>query len=100
MQYVTVFLLCHGQYNIKHVCSFFSLQNVIPLSDSELEMPPDPESQLQEQEKRIELSCTLATEASRRGRLLSGNAWFCNALISTPIATPRVHAHLGYFFCM
>ncbi|KAM5179953.1 pleckstrin homology domain-containing family A member 6 isoform 2-T2 [Mantella aurantiaca] len=56
---------------IKTLIAKSSLQNVIPLSDSELEMPSDPESQLQEQEKRIELSCTLATEASRRGRLLS-----------------------------
>ncbi|XP_073471939.1 pleckstrin homology domain-containing family A member 6 isoform X2 [Aquarana catesbeiana] len=62
---------------IKTLIAKSSLQNVIPLSDSELEMPPDPESQLQEQEKRIELSCALATEASRRGRLLS-------ALCSTP----------------
>ncbi|XP_072280774.1 pleckstrin homology domain-containing family A member 6 isoform X3 [Pyxicephalus adspersus] len=56
---------------IKTLIAKSSLQNVVPLSDSELEMPTDPESQLQEQEKRIELSCALATEASRRGRLLS-----------------------------
>ncbi|XP_063811322.1 pleckstrin homology domain-containing family A member 6 isoform X10 [Pseudophryne corroboree] len=62
---------------IKTLIAKSSLQNVIPLSDSELELPPDPESQLQEQEKRIELSCTLAAEASRRGRLLS-------ALCATP----------------
>ncbi|KAG8451022.1 hypothetical protein GDO86_003342 [Hymenochirus boettgeri] len=62
---------------IKNLIAKSSLQNMIPLSDSELEVPPDPESQLQEQEKRIELSCTLAAEASRRGRLLS-------ALCATP----------------
>lgn len=62
---------------IKTLIAKSSLQNVIPLSDSEMELPPDPESQLQEQEKRIELSCTLAAEASRRGRLLS-------AMCSTP----------------
>ncbi|XP_031751412.1 pleckstrin homology domain-containing family A member 6 isoform X8 [Xenopus tropicalis] len=62
---------------IKTLIAKSSLQNVIPLSDSELEVTPDPESQLQEQEKRIELSCTLAAEASRRGRLLS-------ALCATP----------------
>uniref|UniRef100_A0A8C5LZI6 Pleckstrin homology domain containing A6 n=1 Tax=Leptobrachium leishanense TaxID=445787 RepID=A0A8C5LZI6_9ANUR len=62
---------------IKTLIAKSSLQNVIPLSDSELELPADPESQLQEQEKRIELSCTLAAEASRRGRLLS-------ALCATP----------------
>ncbi|XP_073523150.1 pleckstrin homology domain-containing family A member 6 isoform X8 [Phyllobates terribilis] len=56
---------------IKTLIAKSSLQNVIPLSDSEMELPPDPESQLQEQEKRIELSCALAAEASRRGRLLS-----------------------------
>ncbi|KAM4699448.1 pleckstrin homology domain-containing family A member 6 isoform 2-T5 [Discoglossus pictus] len=62
---------------IKTLIAKSSLQNVMPLSDSELELPADPESQLQEQEKRIELSCTLAAEASRRGRLLS-------ALCATP----------------
>lgn len=62
---------------IKTLIAKSSLQNVIPLSDTEMELPPDPESQLQEQEKRIELSCTLAAEASRRGRLLS-------AMCSTP----------------
>ncbi|XP_041439765.1 pleckstrin homology domain-containing family A member 6 isoform X3 [Xenopus laevis] len=62
---------------IKTLIAKSSLQNVIPLSDLELEVPPDPESQLHEQEKRIELSCTLAAEASRRGRLLS-------ALCATP----------------
>lgn len=49
-----------------------SLQNVIPLSEGEVDAPQDPESQLQEQEKRIEISCALAAEASRRGRMLSG----------------------------
>lgn len=52
-----------------------SLQNVIPLGEGEVDAPQDPETQLQEQEKRIEISCTLATEASRRGRMLSGKAW-------------------------
>lgn len=37
-----------------------------------MDAPQDPESQLQEQEKRIEISCALAAEASRRGRMLSG----------------------------
>ncbi|XP_053562672.1 pleckstrin homology domain-containing family A member 6 isoform X1 [Bombina bombina] len=62
---------------IKTLIAKSSLQNVMPLSDSELELPADSESQLQEQEKRIELSCALAAEASRRGRLLS-------ALCATP----------------
>lgn len=51
-----------------------SLQNVIPLGEGEVDAPQDPESQLQEQEKRIEISCALAAEASRRGRMLSGKA--------------------------
>lgn len=37
-----------------------------------MDVPQDSESQLQEQEKGIEISCALATEASRRGRMLSG----------------------------
>lgn len=49
-----------------------SLQNVIPLGEGEVDTPQDPEMQLQEQEKRIEISCALAAEASRRGRMLSG----------------------------
>ncbi|NWW39656.1 PKHA6 protein, partial [Panurus biarmicus] len=49
-----------------------SLQNVIPLGEGEVDTPQDPEVQLQEQEKRIEISCALAAEASRRGRMLSG----------------------------
>lgn len=52
-----------------------SLQNVIPLGEGEVDAPQDPETQLQEQEKRIEISCALAAEASRRGRMLSGKAW-------------------------
>lgn len=51
-----------------------SLQNVIPLGEGEVDTPQDPETQLQEQEKRIEISCALAAEASRRGRMLSGKA--------------------------
>lgn len=51
-----------------------SLQNVIPLGEGEVDNPQDPETQLQEQEKRIEISCALAAEASRRGRMLSGKA--------------------------
>ena len=51
----------------------FSMQNVVPVGEGDLvDIPQDSESQLQEQEKRIEISCALATEASRRGRMLSG----------------------------
>lgn len=50
-----------------------SMQNVVPIGEGDLvDVPQDSESQLQEQEKRIEISCALATEASRRGRMLSG----------------------------
>ncbi|NXO55793.1 PKHA6 protein, partial [Aramus guarauna] len=56
---------------IKTLIAKSSLQNVIPLSEGEVDAPQDPETQLQEQEKRIEISCALAAEASRRGRMLS-----------------------------
>ncbi|NWW70400.1 PKHA6 protein, partial [Climacteris rufus] len=57
---------------IKTLIAKSSLQNVIPLGEGEVDTPQDPEMQLQEQEKRIEISCALAAEASRRGRMLSG----------------------------
>ncbi|XP_074978159.1 pleckstrin homology domain-containing family A member 6 isoform X7 [Caretta caretta] len=56
---------------IKTLIAKSSLQNVVPLSEGEVDVPQDAETQLQEQEKRIEISCTLATEASRLGRMLS-----------------------------
>ncbi|XP_054659930.1 pleckstrin homology domain-containing family A member 6 isoform X6 [Grus americana] len=59
---------------IKTLIAKSSLQNVIPLSEGEVDAPQDPETQLQEQEKRIEISCALAAEASRRGRMLSAQA--------------------------
>uniref|UniRef100_A0A452HWW3 PH domain-containing protein n=1 Tax=Gopherus agassizii TaxID=38772 RepID=A0A452HWW3_9SAUR len=59
---------------IKTLIAKSSLQNVIPLSEGEVDTPQDAETQLQEQEKRIEISCTLATEASRLGRMLSAQA--------------------------
>lgn len=51
-----------------------SLQNMVPLLDGPVEggAPVSSQQQLQEQEKRIEISCALAAEASRRSRLLSG----------------------------
>uniref|UniRef100_A0A803STA6 Pleckstrin homology domain containing A6 n=1 Tax=Anolis carolinensis TaxID=28377 RepID=A0A803STA6_ANOCA len=57
---------------IKTLIAKSSLQNVVPLSEGEVDVSQDPETQLQEQEKRIEISCALAAEASRRGRMLSG----------------------------
>uniref|UniRef100_G1KGX5 Pleckstrin homology domain containing A6 n=1 Tax=Anolis carolinensis TaxID=28377 RepID=G1KGX5_ANOCA len=56
---------------IKTLIAKSSLQNVVPLSEGEVDVSQDPETQLQEQEKRIEISCALAAEASRRGRMLS-----------------------------
>ncbi|XP_059795831.1 pleckstrin homology domain-containing family A member 6 isoform X12 [Balaenoptera ricei] len=57
---------------IKTLIAKSSMQNVVPVGEGELvDVPQDSESQLQEQEKRIEISCALATEASRRGRMLS-----------------------------
>ncbi|XP_048467845.1 pleckstrin homology domain-containing family A member 6-like [Rhincodon typus] len=56
---------------IKTLIAKSSLQNIIPLNEGLTDTNIDPELQLQEQEKRIEISCALATEASRRSRLLS-----------------------------
>ncbi|KAJ7333014.1 hypothetical protein JRQ81_015194 [Phrynocephalus forsythii] len=56
---------------IKTLIAKSSMQNVVPLNEGEIDLPQDPETQLQEQEKRIEISCALAAEASRRGRMLS-----------------------------
>ncbi|XP_047608038.1 pleckstrin homology domain-containing family A member 6 isoform X6 [Phacochoerus africanus] len=57
---------------IKTLIAKSSMQNVVPVGEGDLvDVPQDSESQLQEQEKRIEISCALATEASRRGRMLS-----------------------------
>ncbi|XP_043572369.1 pleckstrin homology domain-containing family A member 6 isoform X3 [Chiloscyllium plagiosum] len=56
---------------IKTLIAKSSLQNIIPLNEGLIDANLDPELQLQEQEKRIEISCALATEASRRSRLLS-----------------------------
>uniref|UniRef100_A0A8C6VD54 Pleckstrin homology domain containing A6 n=1 Tax=Naja naja TaxID=35670 RepID=A0A8C6VD54_NAJNA len=66
---------------IKTLIAKSSMQNVIPLSEGEMDVVQDPETQLQEQEKRIEISCALATEASRRGRMLSGKMK-CSAALS------------------
>uniref|UniRef100_A0A673JP11 Pleckstrin homology domain-containing family A member 6-like n=1 Tax=Sinocyclocheilus rhinocerous TaxID=307959 RepID=A0A673JP11_9TELE len=57
---------------IKTLIAKSNLQNVVPVLDGPVEGPSNPELQLHEQEKRIEISCALAAEASRRSRLLSG----------------------------
>lgn len=53
---------------------FISLQNMVPLLDGPVVegAAVSSQQQLQEQEKRIEISCALAAEASRRSRILSG----------------------------
>ncbi|XP_077429186.1 pleckstrin homology domain-containing family A member 6 isoform X10 [Vanacampus margaritifer] len=58
---------------IKTLIAKSNLQNVVPVLDGPVEggAPVTSEQQLQEQEKRIEISCALAAEASRRSRLLS-----------------------------
>uniref|UniRef100_A0AAY4E115 PH domain-containing protein n=1 Tax=Denticeps clupeoides TaxID=299321 RepID=A0AAY4E115_9TELE len=56
---------------IKTLIAKSSMQNVVPVLDGPTESQSNPEQQLQEQEKRIEISCALAAEASRRSRLLS-----------------------------
>ncbi|XP_059795767.1 pleckstrin homology domain-containing family A member 6 isoform X5 [Balaenoptera ricei] len=66
---------------IKTLIAKSSMQNVVPVGEGELvDVPQDSESQLQEQEKRIEISCALATEASRRGRMLSGERGWASLL--------------------
>ncbi|XP_071063787.1 pleckstrin homology domain-containing family A member 6 isoform X37 [Dasypus novemcinctus] len=60
---------------IKTLIAKSSMQNVVPVGEGDaVDVSQDSESQLQEQEKRIEISCALATEASRRGRMLSVQA--------------------------
>uniref|UniRef100_A0A3Q1FA17 Pleckstrin homology domain containing, family A member 6 n=1 Tax=Acanthochromis polyacanthus TaxID=80966 RepID=A0A3Q1FA17_9TELE len=58
---------------IKTLIAKSNLQNMVPFLDGPVEggAPASSQQQLQEQEKWIEISCTLAAEASRRSRLLS-----------------------------
>eukprot|EP00062_Callorhinchus_milii_P014166 gi/632963290/ref/XP_007897797.1/ PREDICTED: pleckstrin homology domain-containing family A member 6 [Callorhinchus milii] len=75
---------------IKTLIAKSSLQNIVPLTEGVTELSLDPELQLQEQEKRIEISCTLATEASRRSRLLSvpGSGMSSPSTSSSPNPSP------------
>ncbi|KAJ8370923.1 hypothetical protein SKAU_G00109510 [Synaphobranchus kaupii] len=59
---------------IKTLIAKSNLQNMVPVLDGPAERQGDPDQQLQEQEKRIEMSCALAAEASRRSRLLSAQS--------------------------
>uniref|UniRef100_A0A8D3DG99 PH domain-containing protein n=1 Tax=Scophthalmus maximus TaxID=52904 RepID=A0A8D3DG99_SCOMX len=63
---------------IKTLIAKSNLQNVVPLLDGPVEggAPVSSQQQLHEQEKRIEISCALAAEASRRSRIFSGEASF------------------------
>ncbi|XP_067359474.1 pleckstrin homology domain-containing family A member 6 isoform X3 [Channa argus] len=58
---------------IKTLIAKSNLQNMVPLLDGPVDggAPISSQQQLQEQEKRIEISCALAAEASRRSRILS-----------------------------
>ncbi|XP_059806175.1 pleckstrin homology domain-containing family A member 6 isoform X14 [Hypanus sabinus] len=74
---------------IKTLIAKSSLQNIVPLTEGLSDSNMDPELQLQEQEKRIEISCALATEASRRSRLISGKVPASDASSpSTPPSSP------------
>ncbi|XP_039551017.1 pleckstrin homology domain-containing family A member 6 isoform X2 [Pimephales promelas] len=67
---------------IKTLIAKSNLQNVVPVLDGPVEGSSNPEQQLHEQEKRIEISCALAAEASRRSRLLSAQC------VPSPPASP------------
>ncbi|XP_062268135.1 pleckstrin homology domain-containing family A member 6 isoform X2 [Platichthys flesus] len=58
---------------IKTLIAKSNLQNLVPLLNGPVEGGAlvSSQQQLQEQEKRIEISCALAAEASRRSRILS-----------------------------
>ncbi|XP_048878464.1 pleckstrin homology domain-containing family A member 6 isoform X14 [Brienomyrus brachyistius] len=72
---------------IKTLIAKSNLQNVVPLLDGPAESrETDPEQQLQEQEKRIEISCALAAEASRRSRLLSAQCALSPSASPTSLA--------------
>ncbi|XP_060925646.1 pleckstrin homology domain-containing family A member 6 isoform X1 [Limanda limanda] len=61
---------------IKTLIAKSNLQNMVPLLDGPVEGGAlvSSQQQLQEQEKRIEISCALAAEASRRSRILSAQS--------------------------
>ncbi|CAM4732224.1 unnamed protein product [Leuciscus chuanchicus] len=67
---------------IKTLIAKSNLQNVVPVLDGPVEGSSNPDQQLHEQEKRIEISCALAAEASRRSRLLSAQC------VPSPPASP------------
>ncbi|XP_068455071.1 pleckstrin homology domain-containing family A member 6 isoform X3 [Clinocottus analis] len=75
---------------IKTLIAKSNLQNMVPLLDGPVEggAPVTSQQQLQEQEKRIEISCALANEASRRSRLLSAQCFPSPPSSPTSLAPP------------
>ncbi|XP_029989538.1 LOW QUALITY PROTEIN: pleckstrin homology domain-containing family A member 6 [Sphaeramia orbicularis] len=75
---------------IKTLIAKSNLQNVVPVLDGPVEggAPVTSQQQLQEQEKRIEISCALAAEASRRSRLLSAQCAPSPPTSPTSLAPP------------
>uniref|UniRef100_I3JAF5 Pleckstrin homology domain containing A6 n=1 Tax=Oreochromis niloticus TaxID=8128 RepID=I3JAF5_ORENI len=75
---------------IKTLIAKSNLQNMVPLLDGPVEggAPASSQQQLQEQEKRIEISCALAAEASRRSRLLSAQCASSSPISPTNIVSP------------
>uniref|UniRef100_A0A8K9UZ72 Pleckstrin homology domain containing A6 n=1 Tax=Oncorhynchus mykiss TaxID=8022 RepID=A0A8K9UZ72_ONCMY len=89
---------------IKTLIAKSNLQNVVPLLDGPTEgggphHQGNPEQKIQEQEKRIEISCALAAEASRRSRLLSGEdaSAACRSTPHPQFLTVCCSVHLGCF---
>ncbi|XP_030584616.1 LOW QUALITY PROTEIN: pleckstrin homology domain-containing family A member 6-like [Archocentrus centrarchus] len=74
---------------IKTLIAKSNLQNMVPLLDGAVEggAPASSQQQLQEQEKRIEISCALAAEASRRSRLLSAQCTSSSFMSSTNLVS-------------
>ncbi|XP_046730656.1 pleckstrin homology domain-containing family A member 6 isoform X7 [Silurus meridionalis] len=73
---------------IKTLIAKSNLQNVVPVLDGPTEAQVNPEQKLHEQEKRIEISCALAAEASRRSRLLSAQITSSPPTSPTTLAPP------------
>ncbi|KAK3536856.1 hypothetical protein QTP86_027030 [Hemibagrus guttatus] len=73
---------------IKTLIAKSNLQNIVPVLDGPVEAQANPDQKLQEQEKRIEISCALAAEASRRSRLLSAQITSSPPTSPTNLAPP------------
>ncbi|KAL0978109.1 hypothetical protein UPYG_G00166000 [Umbra pygmaea] len=90
---------------IKTLIAKSNLQNVVPLLDGPTEgggshHHGNAEMQIQEQEKRIEISCALAAEASRRSRLLSAKCASSPPASPTSLATPPSSADFPDSACI